>query len=358
MEGGRAPLPNQRLRGGALRQLGLEVHRWDRCTISTTQEKPPKGGSLATPKCRAGWNSHCEGGSGFVPAEAVEAPVRAEIHGPAFEDWNVAGQAERIASLETDRKWHWCALTVVAVCGLGWLSWVSLALVSIKGDMQAVKQRIRDGGLGEIVSQLRSPESQDQLRANLSTVVAQIETAKVRGRKADPGKIKALSGAVAQVTRSDPEMQETWQAAAQLINFRVPSTSIPSTPCFRGPRPADTSPSSPPNSALTVYDITIAVKDCTFNLDDTEDVVKQDEAQISKAASSLSPVVSFRIVFRFQHVHLIYRGGTLPPIVNLYVFRDCTFDWQLPTVPTASGQKITQQLLEAENPSYVIVSAS
>ena len=58
----------------------------------------------------------------------------------------MATQPERIASLETHRFWHWVALCVVAATGLGWLSWASLTLVSMKGDVQAIKQKIKDGG--------------------------------------------------------------------------------------------------------------------------------------------------------------------------------------------------------------------
>ena len=75
-------------------------------------------------------------------------------------------QIERIASLETHRLWHWAALAAAAA----WLSWISITLISIKTDMQAVKQKIHDGGLGDIVSKLENPSSPADLTRNLAIV--------------------------------------------------------------------------------------------------------------------------------------------------------------------------------------------
>jgi hypothetical protein len=133
---------------------------------------------------------------------------------------SMATQPERIASLEAGRKGQWIALVAVATVGVGWMGWISIMLFGMKGDMQAVKQKLKDGGTGDIVSELRQPKSPDQLRASLSTVVAQVQTAKAEGKKPDEKKIAALSGAVAEVIKRDSTTPEAWQAAGELISYR------------------------------------------------------------------------------------------------------------------------------------------
>lgn len=128
----------------------------------------------------------------------------------------MATQPERIASLETHRYWYWVALTVLA----SWLAYISILALAIKGDMQAIKQKIRDGGLGDIVAELQAPKSPEQLQASLATVTAQIKTARANGTRPDHKKVQALSGALSRVVQNAPQMPEAWQAAAEVISYR------------------------------------------------------------------------------------------------------------------------------------------
>jgi hypothetical protein len=261
---------------------------------------------------------------------------------------HMATQPERIATLESTIKIISRIVYVSIPLLLAWGAYITQNVV-------AMKQALADGGNTKLVADLQSPNSPQQLQANLNMVVAQIKSDRANNKQPNPDKVKALSRAVAQVTKKDPNLAETWQAASQLINFRIPAASIPSSPCFHERRPLDQLPSNAPTNG-TAYEITLDVKDCTFDLDDTERVVKQDEDAINERMKNAGSSIAFRITFQFQRVHIIYKGGGLPSIVNMYVFRDCTFDWQLPSVPATPGQKITQQLLEAENPSNVTVS--
>ena len=73
----------------------------------------------------------------------------------------------------------------------------------ITNNVIAIKQQLADDGNKQIVAELTNPESPQQLQANLSTVVAQVRSVRVNGKKPDPKKIAGLSNAVAQVIRQD-----------------------------------------------------------------------------------------------------------------------------------------------------------
>jgi hypothetical protein len=134
---------------------------------------------------------------------------------------SMATQLERIASLEAGRKGQWIALVAVATVGAGWMGWISIMLFGMKGDIQAVKQKLKDGGTGDIVSELKAPRSQDQLRASLSTVIAQVQTERVNGKAPDQKKSVALAEALTQVAKRNPEIPDSWRAVALLASFRT-----------------------------------------------------------------------------------------------------------------------------------------
>lgn len=274
----------------------------------------------------------------------------------------MASQLERIATLETRTKWQWTAIGLLAIVGLGWLSWASTTLVSLKGDVQAIKQKIHDGGLGDIVSSLQSPQSPEQLRANLSTVIARVETAKAQGQHPDGAKVNALSRAVAQVAHTDPDLSEAWQAAAQLISFRTPLASAPpQRKCFTG-RSVDHVPH--PSAPLTgedrkkadeyVYMIQDVAEDCTISLDAPDAIPAETKKTLDDDIKALAPL-TVGVEFHFKRAHIIYRGGALPSYGNAYVFENCTFDWSISSPPPIPAQKIAEGLLQASNPAYVSV---
>jgi hypothetical protein len=105
------------------------------------------------------------------------------------------------------------AFTFGAIAALGWC-W------SLASKVTAIQQQLADGGNTKIVAELKSPESTEQLQANLATVAAEVQTARVKGAQPNQ-KTAALSQAVSQVIRREPTIPEVWQAASQLVSFRT-----------------------------------------------------------------------------------------------------------------------------------------
>ena len=66
----------------------------------------------------------------------------------------------------------------------------------------AVEQQLADGGNAKIVAELKSPKSSAQLQANLSTVIAQVQTARVDGKQPNAKKVNALSDALSEVVKT------------------------------------------------------------------------------------------------------------------------------------------------------------
>jgi hypothetical protein len=220
---------------------------------------------------------------------------------------------------------------------LGWLAAISVYLALQHGDIQAIKQSINDHGLGQIVTELKAPKSRQQLQANLSTVIAQVQTARANGKQPDPKKVTAISEAVSQVTQKDPEVPEAWQAASALVSFRnaihEPSNSIPCEKPYSvkivmlGQHFDPTGPAS---------DV-LQYRDCVMDIGDLTWFEKNDPTPHgAQAAISLT------------NVHVIYRGGPLLP-VRYIVFSGCTFEFQINAPPPQPGRALTQTLLAASD---------
>jgi hypothetical protein len=240
----------------------------------------------------------------------------------------------------------------ILIPGLGFWGWF------VTTNIIAMKQQLADGGNTKLVTELKNPQSPQQLQANLDTVIAQVETAKAAGQQPNPQKAHALAEAIAQVTRKNPDVPEAWQAATQLVNFRAPLGGAAPAKCFSGNLnkllPPERIP--PPDNRSGWEFLVVEESDgCTFDLDDAEAVVDRSKEMIDKATQLAAPERA-GLAFRFRNAHIIYRGGPIPLEIKLYIFENCTFDWQLPSAPSVAGQRFTQQLLEANNPTDVRVT--
>lgn len=256
-------------------------------------------------------------------------------------------QPERIASLETHEKFHWMALVAVATIGCAWLSWASVTLFSIKADLQALKQDIADHGFGQIVADLKKPKSADQLRANLTTITAQIQTDRVEGKQPDKNKVDTLSKALAQVIQRDPQLPEAWQAAGELISYRSSSGSseVALPPCQPEGDYVQIQPmlftQAPPDRNLGIF-VGFYFQNCTLVLDGPSPILQPSTMQvILRQKDSVGLVLT--------NVHVVYHGGDILP-VRAIAFTNCTFDFQLYSKPPSSAPNLMNALLTAPNP--------
>jgi len=267
-----------------------------------------------------------------------------------FDEGNqiMAPTPERIASLETHRTWHWTVLVAVATIGCTWLSWTSITLFSIKADLQAIKQKMKDGGLGEIVAELKSPSSSEQLKANLLTVTAQMQMARVNGEKPDKKKVQALSNAISGVVQKEPQVAEAWRAAAELITFRSSQEQRSDLKICGDPgtgsafMEAKEAWLAEPDPKPPVF-VGMEFHDCRIDLDNP---VRTDGRNIFADITHFNHVDS-RVLFR--NAVITYRGGVIP--IRYLAFKNCVYDFYLNAPPPSPGAAMTRTLLAAADAS-------
>jgi hypothetical protein len=208
---------------------------------------------------------------------------------------------------------------------------------------------VQDHGLGQIVSDLKNPKSPDQLRASLSVVTAQVQTARAEGKQPNKLKIAPLNQAVAQVIRTNPRVPEAWQAAAALISYSalgvVPSNV--SEPCGMGK--SVTMISTPDSRGRINYGLHFL--NCTVVLDDASDIT---DSGGFKHLQTLNTPHQGDFILKFENAHVVYRGGMILP-VDKAIFVNCTFEFQMYALPPPRGRALTGLLLAAQDPTNITV---
>jgi hypothetical protein len=239
-------------------------------------------------------------------------------------------------------------LLAAMVSGIGW--WVFFVTTNIT----AMKQQLTDGGNKQIVAELQNPKSPDSLRANLSTVIAQVQVAQVEGRKPVANKVIPLSDAIAKVVASPTAPSEAWQAASQLISYRSSSLDggpNPSNTCvlgkgFIGPDgPVKPAKSLEPDEVFT---FTLHLSNCTLLLDDPH--IRESEPYKHMADKVIElgmPQDRVRVVLVLNNVHIVYEGGEIP--AQRIVCQGCTFDLKLFSAPTQQGKEMIHTLLASND---------
>jgi hypothetical protein len=262
----------------------------------------------------------------------------------------VSALAQRLAAVETElRIWGRIiggAAGAGVLVGITALTWS----IHIGNKVTAIEQQLADGGYTKLVAEIKAPKSPQQLQANLALVTAQVRKDRLANKKPDAQKVAALSDAVAQVIQKDPSVSEGWQAASQLINYRMPTVPAPLPACEI--RRGDTIFMKPmifPNlssnqSALLFVGLTI--ENCTLTLDGPSPVFESKVFQDMLNHKGMIPALVLK------NVHVIYRGGPLPG-VRAIKFENCTFEFQANTAPPADASHLMQTILDSPTTSSV-----
>src|SRR5215831_12259731 len=250
--------------------------------------------------------------------------------------------------------------SAVVTIGIIAFSWCYNIGVKVGRLEQADQQRGT-----QIVADLKAPKSQQQLQANLTTVTAQIETARAEGKRPDPSKVKPLSSVLSEVVKKNPDMPSAWNAAMQLVNYRfqptfgnisslpdclhIPMTSVRSE--VQGPPGPDGIPTHFPVETfppvVQMKAAMVELKNCRLDLDDNGDFASTNAASALTDAKKRSPATNY-LILELNNAFITYKGGKLLP-VNEIRFKNCFFEIR-PTLdlPDNRRQAITQQLLEAK----------
>lgn len=240
---------------------------------------------------------------------------------------------KRLSVLE-DRFKLFGTIVALLLAGVGFWFWY------VTSNLIAIKQQLADGGNKQLVTELTNPKSSQQLEANLSTVIAQVQTARARNQPPNSTKVDQLSKAVGGVLNQRPSLIRGWQAAEELISFR-------SMPPQENPIRCRDIPHSPPKGSPelgTIIESTFFLEGCTISLDgdDADFITKRAEA-VARAWGKPGAVP-----VELSFVHIIYSGGDLPKVPYVQ-FENCTFEFRSPSVPTRSGENAVRQLLAASD---------
>jgi hypothetical protein len=271
----------------------------------------------------------------IVPPESVDSMAISEKD---FRELAIA-----VEGIKGERRaWTFIptAAVVVGLAVLGWCWRINDRITTSDKKITAIEQQLADGGSARLVAELRSPKSPEQLQANLSTVVAQVQTARANGKKADQKKVEALSGAVSEVVGKDPQLSEAWQAAGELISFRAPVLGS-LNPCAKPEYVrfvTNTGEFGPNIKRMAQF----YFKDCVLVLNDKLDFMN------SEAYHQFVNTPGAGIGLGLLNVRIVYRGGPIMP-VDTIAFVGCTFDFQIQAPPPPTARPLTQTLLAASN---------
>lgn len=244
-------------------------------------------------------------------------------------------------------------LGIVGVPLLAWVAWVSTTLFSINGDIRAVRQKIKDGGLGEIVSKIQNPSSPQQLAATLDVVSSLINARRVENQKPDEKKLGELSAAVKVAAQNNPGIPTVWQAAYQLVDYRSQNTvgQIPndSANCLLFDVALIELKNTSDDLARTYFSqkkkLRYVASNCTLNLDDDGSYARTAAWQFFDELHRRYP--GHGNYLHIKNARIVYSGGPMIP-VNGILFENCIFDLKSPfSIPPKAGQSIATQLLTA-----------
>ena len=254
----------------------------------------------------------------------------------------MATQPERIAALEADHKGQWRAIVAVATVGAAWMGWLSIMLFGMKGDIQALKQKVKDGGTGDIVSELKQPKSPQQLQASLNTVIAEIQTAHVEGKKPDNKKSAALSTALYDVAKGHPNLPEAWRAAATLVSFQ--STNVaslaPSLPeCDVTVKPRMIEPSEVPEIPLRADSARkgFLFRNCRLNMD------RLPSGELIQATNPNMPgdiAYIGWVAFVINSEVILNDSGIIHTSVEQFNFVGCRLQYEIDQTPQKPAQRM------------------
>ncbi len=97
----------------------------------------------------------------------------------------------------------------------------------MRGDIQAIKQRLADGGSHELVSELEKASTPAAVAAQMTVIKGQIALEAAQGKKPNEKKIEAISPALLLAAKRYPEVSETWSAVSTLVSYRTSSVVFP-----------------------------------------------------------------------------------------------------------------------------------
>jgi hypothetical protein len=205
------------------------------------------------------------------------------------------------------------------------------------------------GGDARLVHELEAPKSPQQLQANLSTITAEIQTARVEGRRPNPRRTELLSVALSKVVEHNPDLSEAWSTTAELISYR--SQTMRPAPkqlprCdLKGIKP-EVKSRTLSDGGLRIYP-GFYLSNCSLKLEDVPPLALSGK-ELPKSFPIQTPAegkIEFPLYLSDGEV--IYGGGPITPNAG-FVFSHCSFDIKTDGVPNPSARAILEAALKNE----------
>ena len=258
----------------------------------------------------------------------------------------MASQPERIASLETTASIAKWVLGIFIPLVIVWGAFVTMNVI-------AIKQQLADGNNTKLVTELETPKSPQQLQANLTTVTAQIQTARVNGIKPNEKKVVALSRAISQVVVHNPDLPEAWHATTELISYRSeiahPTPEHLPSCNFQGIQPEMREWERKPNGDITMG-VGFFFSNCSMKLEDVPALTMPEDKVPFKWVHFVDGISRFTVYLTNGEV--IYGGGQLQHESG-FAFKNCAFNLQTISIPDNAAQAVLVAALKSHDLSSV-----
>lgn len=154
--------------------------------------------------------------------------------------------------------------------------------------------------------------------------------------------LMTISSELGEIARDYPEMPEVWTISGKAINKNLGAAAAAHSPDC-GSDAATASQTGTPK--LSQNGVFAKYRDCTLTLGDQPGIESSDHAS--------APVRSTTGLLQLQNVHVIYRGGRLPPM-ETFACVHCTFDVELKGPPPKEGQSLVRGVLTLGSDNFAI----
>jgi hypothetical protein len=263
-------------------------------------------------------------------------------------DHSMASVPERLATVETTLSHIKGILLVFVPLAIAWGSYITVNVVSMR-------QAMADGGNAKLVAELKAPKSTQQLQANLITVTAQIQAARVDGKKPNPQKLRALSGALTQVVQKNPDLAEGWRAVAVLASYRTSDVleNASALPDCDISQKAHAIPASDiPETPYTAGSFGFVFRNCRLYLDHLPPgkLIKTTLAAPFGNAPAGNSVYGGDHAFIINCEIVLTDSGIAESPILIFHAINCRFEYQIENKPPSSSQEFLLASLDAPNP--------
>jgi hypothetical protein len=257
---------------------------------------------------------------------------------------------KRLTDVEKDiskAKGFWLGLTIagciVALATTGAMAltgWCLHDLHQLDVKVGEIQQRLKDGGLGQIVASLVSNPLGDQIQAEKSLGVAAtiLKSVKTGATPAEHDDIKTIAKGISNAQMNFPGVPQVWEASAAFISYRSRTTESAKTLIDRAADKKNCSYSwGKPSPSAEVF------KNCEVSLEEVAGHFK--DVKISTVPASPQKTSPMPHIFYDSVIH--YHGGDLPD--GPMYFYNCIFLFDVQDVPSGRGAQTLEALTNIDN---------